>query len=76
MTVANKPMSHVFPFTFDKEGPVDAETFLSVTPSTAPILKSNTFVDDLARHSTVIMGRLLQGIEITPSSDYEGKSCE
>ncbi|SAM09601.1 hypothetical protein [Absidia glauca] len=65
-------MSHLFPFTFDKEGPVDAETFLSVTPSTATILKSNTFVDDLARHSTVIMGRLLQGIEVTAPSGLEG----
>ncbi|KAI8341736.1 hypothetical protein BC941DRAFT_414347 [Chlamydoabsidia padenii] len=72
ITTNQTTTTHLFPFTFDKEGPVDAHKFLSVTPSTALTIKSGTPVDDLLRHSTVIMGRLLEGIEIKPPANCKG----
>ncbi|CAO3598393.1 unnamed protein product [Absidia cylindrospora] len=64
--------NHLLPFTIDLEGPIDAAQFLSVIPSTTPQINVGTWVDACARQSTVIMGRLLEGIEITPPENCQG----
>ncbi|ORZ17821.1 hypothetical protein BCR42DRAFT_450376 [Absidia repens] len=63
---------HLLPFAIDLEGPIDAAQFLSVIPSTTPQINVGTWVDACARRSTVIMGRLLEGIEVTPPDNCQG----
>ncbi|KAI8097137.1 uncharacterized protein BX664DRAFT_383464 [Halteromyces radiatus] len=70
MSINNGPQNHLFPFTVNKEGPVDAQQYLSVVPSTQ--LTLDPITDAFPRYTTVVMGRLLEGLEITPPKTCEG----